>query len=258
LSKVGSLPTRVDPKNWIKTFGGLRFCFQFRALMDVMHFGNVKIMYCANKACHQFIFYAYKYGLHYAEFFKMIQDQQHGRGKTYTNQVMWTQGKNARYLFQNEVMLHYNLGGSGTIWRESLKEILLGLWKANAVVLNITRKIESRKNKYNVNMVTIGWTYPYLWAMVSPCTDEGQLNMMGSIIANDTGSAVNKMQDQGLSHTEFHKRVKAGSDAKTLIDTFTKMDQNGKKKCEEEGTHRGTVFNLVTAANGRSGKKGVA
>jgi hypothetical protein len=73
--------------------------------------------------------------------------------------------------------------------------------------------------------------------------------------------AVKKMQDQGLSRTECRKRVKAVNDAKTLVDTFTKMDQNGKKKCEVEGTRCGTVtqtVDLIEASDGTSGKKGVS
>jgi hypothetical protein len=109
--------------------------------------------------------------------------------------------------------------------------------------LNLTSKKEGREKKYNINMVPSGWTNPYLRGMVYPCTVEGQLDVTGSIIANDTGSAVNKMQEV--------------NDANTLVDTFTNMDQNGKMKCEAEGNHRGTgtsVVDVIEVGNGTSDK----
>jgi hypothetical protein len=102
-SVVGSLPTRVDHKNRTKAFGGLRFFFHLRTVMDVMHLGAVIRMDCADKAHRQLLFYAYKRGLHYAEFHKMKQQ--------------WMQCKHARYLFHNEVLVHYTVGTSGMTWR---------------------------------------------------------------------------------------------------------------------------------------------
>jgi hypothetical protein len=94
--------------------------------------------------------------------------------------------------------------------------------------------------------------------VISPSTADGLLNVTDSIVTTDIGSAVNKIQDQGLSDMECRKGVKAVNGAKTLVDTFTKMDQSGKKNCESEAINRGTVVNHAEAADGTSCKKGVS
>jgi hypothetical protein len=134
---------------------------------------SVTLMDCVNKACRQFILYACRCGLPHAEFHKMMQHQHPSRIKTYTNQLLWTQCKHARYPFQNEVLVHYNVGEYGTSWRESLRDTLLGLWKANAMALTLTSEKEGRMKKYNINMLPSGWTHPHLWGVLSLCTVDG-------------------------------------------------------------------------------------
>jgi hypothetical protein len=72
------MPMTVDPKNLTKAFGGLQLFFQICAVMDVMHMGYVTFVDCANRAYHQFTYYAYKCDLPVTEFHKMMQHQQLG------------------------------------------------------------------------------------------------------------------------------------------------------------------------------------
>jgi hypothetical protein len=184
-----------------------------------------------NKACHQFIYYAYKCGLPHAEFCKMMQHQQPGHVKNYTYQVMWMQCKNARYLFQNEFMVHYDVFGLGNPD---------GPLESKRYEPESYKRGRRQREEVQCEYYTNWMDTSTFMGVLPPYTAEGQLNVSGSIIANDTGLAVNKMQYQGLSRMECRKRDKAVNDANTLVYTFTKMDHNGKKKCEAEGTHHGT------------------
>jgi hypothetical protein len=139
-----------------------------------------------------------------------MQHQQPGRVKCYMNVMVLTQCKNSCYMYQNEVLFYYNIGGYGT--------------KANATVLDLASEKEGRDKKHNVNLVPHGWTTPHLWGVTSPCTAEGQLNATGSILAVTPGLAANKMQNQGFTRTECHKIAKEAKEPKTKVETFTSLD----------------------------------
>jgi hypothetical protein len=129
MMKVSIIPAPNDPKNRSKCTGGLRFFFLLRVIMDVMLIGTTTLADCANHAERWYLFYAFKCGLTFGEFRKLMQHQQATRYSNYSNAIIWQQCKNARYTLHNEVLPHYNQVGLGVSWREQLKQVLSGLWK---------------------------------------------------------------------------------------------------------------------------------
>jgi hypothetical protein len=159
MMKVSTIPAPTDPKNRSKCIGGLRFFFLFRAIMDFMLIGTTTLADCANHAARQYLFYAFKCGLPFGEFQKLMQHQQATHYGNYRNAIIWQQCKTARYIFQNEVLPHYNQVGTGVSWREQLKQVLSGLWKQSSSALNVTNAKEGKENRHNVNQVPAGWIF---------------------------------------------------------------------------------------------------
>jgi hypothetical protein len=122
MMKVSTLPAPTNPKNRSKCIGGLIFFFLLCAIMDVMLIGTTTLAGCANHAERRYLCYAFKCGLPFGEFRKLMQHQQATRYSNYSNAIIWQQCKHARYTLQNEVLPHYNQVGSGVSWREQLKQ----------------------------------------------------------------------------------------------------------------------------------------
>jgi hypothetical protein len=126
MMKVSTLPAPIDPKNRLKCIGGLRFFFLLRAIMDVMLIDTTTLADCANHAVRWYLFYAFKCGIPFGEFRKLMQHQQSTRYSNYSNAIIWQQCKNARYILQNEALPHCNQVGSDVSWREQLQQVLSG------------------------------------------------------------------------------------------------------------------------------------
>jgi hypothetical protein len=150
--------------------------------MDVMIIGTTTLAECANHTPRRYLFYAFKCGLPFGEFRKLMQHQQAIHYSNYRNAIIWQQCKSACYTLQNEVLPHYNQVGSGMSWREQFKQVLSGIWKQSASALNVTNAKEGEEKHHNVNQVTAGWMHPHLWGIFSSCIVEGQLNVSGSIV----------------------------------------------------------------------------
>jgi hypothetical protein len=108
MMKVSTIPAPTDPKNRSKCIGGLRFFFLLSAIMDFMLIGMPALADCANHAAIWYLFYAFKCGLPFGEFRKLMQHHQANRYSNYSNAIIWQQSKKARYTLQNEVLPHYN------------------------------------------------------------------------------------------------------------------------------------------------------
>jgi hypothetical protein len=89
MMKVSTLPDPTNPKNRLKCIGGLRFFFLLRAIMDVMLIGTTALADCANHVARRNLFYAFKCGLPFGEFRKLIQHQQATHYSNYSNAIMW-------------------------------------------------------------------------------------------------------------------------------------------------------------------------
>jgi hypothetical protein len=76
MMKVRTIPAPTDPKNRSKFIGGLRFFFLLRAIMDVMLIGTITLADSSNHAAIRYLFYAFKCGLPFGEFHKLMQHQQ--------------------------------------------------------------------------------------------------------------------------------------------------------------------------------------
>jgi hypothetical protein len=74
--KVSTITAPTDPKNLSKCIGGLIFFFLLRSIMDVLIIGTTTLADCANHAVGRYLFYAFKCGLPFGEFHKLIQHQQ--------------------------------------------------------------------------------------------------------------------------------------------------------------------------------------
>jgi hypothetical protein len=218
MMKVSTIPAPTNTKNCSKCIGGLRFLCLLCVTMDVMLISTTALdNYCANHAARQYMLYAFKCGLPFAEFRKLMQHQQATRYSNYTNAIIWQQCKNVRYKLQNEVLPHYNQVGSGMYWHEQRKQVISGIWKQIACDLNV---INAKEKHHNFNQVPPGWIHPHLWWVFSSCAAEEQLNVSGSIVTlsgteegDDDGSksAVNKIQAQGMSREESRKWIKGES-----------------------------------------------
>jgi hypothetical protein len=162
MMKVSTITAPTDPKNRSKCIGGLRFFFLLRAIMDVMLIGTTTLADCANHAARRYLFYAFKCGLPFGEFRKLMHHQQATRYSNYSNALIWQQCKNARYTLQNELLPNYNQVGSSVSWHEQLKQVLSGLWKQSASALNVTNAKEGKETRHNVNQFPAGWIYHVL------------------------------------------------------------------------------------------------
>jgi hypothetical protein len=150
--------------------------------MDVMLIGTPILADCATHAASRYLFYAFKCGLPFGEFRKLMQHQQATRYSNYSNAIIWQQCKNAHYTLQNEVFPHYSQVVSGVSWHEQLNQVLSGLWKQSASALNVTNSKEGKGKRHNVNQVPAGWMQPNLWGVFSSCITEGHLEVSGSIV----------------------------------------------------------------------------
>jgi hypothetical protein len=131
IMKISTIPAPTDTKNHSKSIGGLSFFFLLCAIMDFVLISTATLAECANHASMPYLFYAFKCGLPFIEFRKLMQHQQATCYINYTNVIIWQQCNNAHYTLQNEVLPHYNQVGSGVSWCEQLDQVLSGLWKQN-------------------------------------------------------------------------------------------------------------------------------
>jgi hypothetical protein len=83
----------------------------------------------------------------------------------------------------------------------------------------------------------------------------------GSILAATAGSAVNKIQKQGLTRTECRKKSKDSKETKEMLakaETFTSPNQAGKRRIDDSGTHHSMVIDMVKVEDGITCKHNVS
>jgi hypothetical protein len=103
MMKVSTIPAPTDPENCSKRIGGIIFFFLLRAIMDVMLIGMTTLADCANNAARWYLLYAFKCGIPFGEFLKLMQHQQATHYSSYSNAIISQQCKNARYTLHNNI-----------------------------------------------------------------------------------------------------------------------------------------------------------